>query len=269
MQELRANYSKDKIKLYHGDCIEISKQLEPESVDVIFADPPYFLSTDGMTVFAGKQAVLNKGEWDRSGGFEEDTEFHKNWIEQAKRLLKPTGTLWVSGTYHSIYQCGYEIRRQGMWVLNEIIWYKPNAVPNISCRRFTASHETLIWASKSKHNGYYFDYDLMKGWDGRGDIIKNKNKQMRSVWAINTVSLKEKAFGDHPTQKPLELLRRIISASCDKDFIVMDMFMGSGTTGIASIENNNHFIGIEQDDKYFDLSKRRIDALLNQPNFAF
>jgi site-specific DNA-methyltransferase (adenine-specific) len=143
--------------LYHSDLFEILSQLEDNSIDMVFADPPYNLSNDGFSIHAGKMVSVNKGDWDKSQGFEKDYEFHKTWLEACRRVLKPHGTLWVSGTYHSIYQCGHAIQALGFHILNDITWYKPNAAPNLSCRMFTASHETLLWVRKEKRASHTFN----------------------------------------------------------------------------------------------------------------
>ena len=145
--------------LYNGDCLNILSQLPENSVDMIFADPPYNLSNGGFSVHAGRMVSVDKGDWDISKGFLDDYAFHYRWLEACKRVLKPNGTLWVSGTYHSIYQCGHALQSLGYHILNDISWFKPNASPNLSCRFFTASHETIIWARKDKKGKHSFNYD--------------------------------------------------------------------------------------------------------------
>ena len=243
--------------LYFGDSLNILSKLAPNSIDMIFADPPYNLSNGGFTVHAGKMVSVNKGLWDISRGFEDDYNFHLKWLEACRRVLKPNGTLWVSGTYHSIYQCGHALQALNYHILNDISWFKPNASPNLSCRFFTASHETIIWARKDKKAKHNFNYDLMKNGDWSEDKLKKPNLQMRSVWSINPPKSEEKKFGKHPTQKPLELLKRIVRASTNKGDIVLDPFTGSSTTGIASILNDRKFIGIDMEKNYLELSKKR------------
>ena len=251
------------IALYLGDCLDLLGKLKSKSVDVIFADPPYNLSNDGFSVHAGRRVSVNKGDWDKSSGVNEDFDFHKKWIRQCRRVLKDTGTIWISGTYHSIYQCGFALQKYGYHILNEISWYKPNAAPNIACRMFAASHETLIWAKKDKKAKHYFDYNTMKMGLWSEDKMKNPGKQMRSVWSISTPKAGEKKFGKHPTQKPLALLERIIIASTEgnKDMVVLDPFTGSSTTGIATVKHNSHFIGFDNNKEYLNLSKKRIKEL--------
>lgn len=243
--------------LYHGDSINILAQLPENSVDMIFADPPYNLSNGGFTVHAGRMVSVNKGSWDISKGFQDDYQFHYRWMEACKRVLKPHGTLWVSGTYHSIYQCGHALQSLGYHILNDISWFKPNASPNLSCRFFTASHETLIWARKEKKAKHTFNYELMKEGYWPEDQLKKAGLQMRSVWAIGTPRPGEKKYGKHPTQKPLDLLKRIVLSSTKKGDIVLDPFTGSSTTGIAAVMHNRKFIGIDSEKNYLELSKKR------------
>lgn len=243
--------------LINGDCIEILRAIPENSIDMIFADPPYRLSNGGFTCQAGKAVSVDKGTWDRSQGFYADVEFHLSWIEACKRVLKPEGTLWVSGTYHSIFQCGYVIQKLGYKILNDIIWFKPNAAPNLNGRYFAASHETLIWAVKDPHAKYTFNYDLMRESNWPEDLIKKPNKQMRSVWATLTPKAYEKIHGKHPTQKPIELLKRIILSSTNEGDLILDPFTGSSTTGIVAQDCKRRFIGIDTSKDYLDLSIKR------------
>src|SRR3990167_8168303 len=249
--------------LYHSDSLKILEQLPDNSVDMIFADPPYNLSNGGFTVHAGKMVSVNKGSWDKSKGFEDDFAFHLKWLSACRRVLKPEGTLWVSGTYHSIYQCGYALQSLGYHILNDISWFKPNASPNLSCRYFTASHETLIWARKDKKAKHLFNYELMKNGNWPEDFIKKPNLQMRSVWAIYPPKKPEKEFGKHPTQKPVELLKRIIPASPKPNAVILDPFTGSSTTGIASeiIGKKRRFIGIDTEKEFLDVSVKRFKEI--------
>ena len=249
------------VALYHGDCLDYLDTLVEESVDMVFADPPYNLSNDGFSVHAGKRVSVNKGKWDRSRGVDGDFEFHSRWIELCRRVLKPNGTIWISGTYHSIYQCGFALQKHGYHILNDISWYKPNAAPNLACRMFAASHETLLWARKDKKAKHYFDYKKMKEGEWNSDKMKNPGKQMRSVWSIATPPKCEKDNGKHPTQKPLNLLERIVLASTQKGHIVLDPFTGSSTTGLAALKHGRNFIGFDTEKKYLDLSKKRIKTL--------
>jgi site-specific DNA-methyltransferase (adenine-specific) len=245
--------------IFNGDCLEILRSVPENSIDMIFADPPYMLSNDGFTCQNGRMADVNKGKWDKSSGFENDAVFHNEWISACRRVLKPEGTIWISGTYHSIYQCGYLLQKNDFHFLNDIIWFKPNASPNLSCRFFTASHETLIWARKDKKAKHTFNYKEMKNGSFPEDKLKNENTQMRSVWSIPSPKNSEKEYGKHPTQKPLDLLKRIVLASTNENDIVLDPFCGSGTTGVAcNCAGNRYFIGIEIDKNYCKLAKKRL-----------
>jgi len=248
--------------LRQGDCLEVLLSIEDDSVDMVFADPPYNLSNDGFTCHAGRAVSVNKGSWDRSMGVEKDFEFHKKWIRACRRILKPNGTIWISGTYHSIYACAFALQLLDYHILNDICWFKPNASPNLSCRFFTASHETLIWARKSKKAKHTFNYEVMKNSLFPSDILKAPGKQMRSVWSIGTPTKLEKIYGKHPTQKPLALLERVILSSTNPNDVIVDPFMGSGTTGVAAVKHCRQFIGIERESGYMEVAKHRLrDAI--------
>lgn len=251
-------------KLYFGDSLEILTKFPPESVDMIFADPPYFLSNGGITCHAGKMVPVNKGDWDTSNGLEKDHQFTLKWLGEARRLLKNDGSLWVSGTMHNIYSIGFAMQKLGFKLLNEVCWFKPNASPNLSCRYFTHSHETLIWGAKSIKSKHMFNYQAMKEMAG--------GKQMRSlwmdlsisepgdIWPLSTPGLEEKKYGKHPTQKPLALLERIILAATQSGDLILDPFSGSSTTGIAAIRNGRSFIGIDNRQEFLDLSIKRFES---------
>lgn len=256
-------FQEDNFVLYNNDCLKILEQIPENSVDMIFADPPYNLSNGGFTVHAGKMVSVHKGDWDKSKGFEDDYSFHSKWLEACKRVLKPGGTIWVSGTYHSIYQCGYAIQKLKYHILNDVAWFKPNAAPNLSCRFFTASHETLIWARKDKKAKHTFNYEELKNGNWNGDFLKKAGNQMRSVWAIGTPKPDEKKFGKHPTQKPLDLLKRIVVASTNKGDVILDPFAGSSTTGIAAVMYGRKFIGIDKEKNYLELSIKRFKYTKN------
>jgi len=228
---------------------------------MVFADPPYLLSNGGFTVHAGRRVCVNKGDWDKSNGLKKDFEFHLEWLQTVKHVLKPQGTIWISGTYHSIYQCGFALQVAGFHLLNDIAWFKPNASPNLSCRFFTASHETLIWARKYKKARLVFNYELMKNGQWSEDFLKKPHSQMRSVWAIGTPKAIEKKFGKHPTQKSEDLLKRVILASTNKGDLILDPFTGSSTTGIIAYLYGRDFIGIDTDKKFLDLSIKRFEEL--------
>ncbi|MDG6219415.1 MAG: site-specific DNA-methyltransferase [Candidatus Thermoplasmatota archaeon] len=251
-------YKRNGFKLLQGDSLKILPRIKKGSVTTIFADPPYNLSNGGITCQAGKMVSVNKGDWDCSKGFNEDFEFTYNWIKACQRILAPDGTIWISGTMHNIYQVGFALQSLGFHILNEISWYKPNAPPNLSCRCFTHSHETLIWAKKSKKSKHTFNYELMKEWD---DKLGPSGKQMRSIWNIPLTSLSEKKNGKHPTQKPVELLRRIIAASSEQGDLILDPFSGSGTTGIVAHSLERRYTGIEIDKNYLDLTIKRYEQM--------
>ena len=250
-------YSSDGFTLYHADCLDLLSRMPGHSVDMVFADPPYNLSNGGFTCRSGQRAPVHKGAWDESRGIESDFQFHAAWITACKRVLKDNGTIWISGTYHSVYACGYALQSAGYHILNDICWFKPNAPPNLSGRYFTASHETLIWARKSSDARHTFNYEITKNGAWAEDALKRPEKQMRSVWSIPSPKGSEKKHGSHPTQKPRALLRRIILSSTLDGDTVLDPFCGSGTTGLAAHENHRRFIGIDAESKYLDLARQR------------
>lgn len=249
-------------QVIHSDALKVLAELPDESVDFVFSDPPYFLSNDGFTVKSGRAVSVNKGEWDRSQGFDEELLFHEKWISDALRVLKPNGSLAISGTYHSIYKCGFVLQKLGSRVINEIIWFKPNGAPALAGRNFTASHETIIWASKTKKSKHTFNYSESRAWSAPGDVLLRTGKQMRSVWSIPTTPKREKVYGTHPTQKPMELLNRLVAMCTKPGDSVLDPFCGSGTTGVACVLQSRNFIGIDSDVGYVSLTKLRITKAL-------
>ena len=250
---VRPHHERSDWSLYCDDCLEILYKLPAESADLIFADPPYGLSNDGMSVHSGKRVSVNKGNWDKTRGPKGDRDFHREWIAGCHRALKDDGTLWISGSMHSIYLCGAALQLGGWRILNEIIWYKPNATPHLAGRMFAHSHETLIWARKSEFARHYFDYELMKkSFYANEEYFKKQDRQMRSVWAINTPAKGEKHFGKHPAQKPEKLLQRIILACTEQGQLVLDPFCGSATTGVAALREGRKFIGIDNEKSYLN-----------------
>jgi site-specific DNA-methyltransferase (adenine-specific) len=237
--------------LFKGDCLNIMDSIPAESINMIFADPPYFLSNGGITCHAGRRVSVNKGDWDKSKGIEETHKFNLEWLKKCQNILTKDGTIWVSGTAHVIYSIGFAMQQLGFKILNDIAWYKINPPPNLSCRYFTHATETVIWASKNKNSHHYFNYPLMRK--------MNYNKQMQSLWSITAPKLEEKTFGKHPTQKPTALLERIILASTKAHDIVLDPFTGSSTTGVASYRLGRYFIGIDNNKDFLDLSVRRLN----------
>lgn len=240
--------------LYHGDAFDVMTAISakhPEGCfDMIFADPPYKLSNGGMTCHAGKAVSVNKGNWDKSDGPELDFEYTKRWLTLCQQLLKPNGTIWVSGTHHIIHIVGFAMQLLGYKILNEISWEKPNPPPNLSCRFFTHSTETILWAAKNAKSKHAFNYDEMRA--------ENGGKQMKSVWQFLPPSKHEKALGKHPTQKPLQLLDRIVRASTKPGDFILDPFAGSSTTGLAASANGRMFCGIEAELDYIKLSVARL-----------
>ncbi len=240
--------------LYQANCMEVMDMIlneYPDGVfDMIFADPPYFLSNGGITCHAGKMVKVDKGGWDQSKGPEMNHKFNTAWISRCQKLLKPNGTLWVSGTHHAIYSVGYAMQQLGMKLLNGITWEKPNPPPNLSCRYFTHSTETILWAAKNEKSKHYFNYEKMKA--------INHGKQMKSVWPMAAPNKREKALGKHPTQKPVSLLNRIILASTCQNDLVFDPFAGSSTTGVSAIGLGRQFVGCELDDDFVALSEKRL-----------
>lgn len=260
------------VRLLKGDCVEILNQARENSVDMIFADPPYFLSNGGITCHAGRMVSVNKGKWDKSRGVEENHKFTLEWLKACQRVLKPNGTIWVSGTTHIIHSVGFAMQELGYKILNDIIWYKRNAPPNLSCRYFTHSTEIVLWAAKNEKSKHYFDYKLMKK--------TNDGKQMRNVWqfseeeeeqrktddiwVMSAPASAEKQFGKHPTQKPIELLKRIIFASTKEGDLVLDPFCGSSTTGVAAVLLDRKYVGIDMEEEYLQLSKKRLEQTVGR-----
>ena len=246
------------VRLYQGNCLEfmdgIAQRHPGGRFDLIFADPPYFLSNGGITCHAGRMVKVDKGTWDQSQGPELNHEFNRAWISRCQSLLKPNGALWVSGTHHVIHSVGFAMQQLGMKILNDITWEKPNPPPNLSCRYFTHAGETIVWAAKNDRAKHVFNYDLMKS--------LNSGKQMKSVWRMTAPKRDEKALGKHPTQKPVGLLERIILSSSKEGDRVFDPFSGSSTTGVAAIRTNRKFVGCELDEEFLSLSKRRLAAAL-------
>jgi len=224
---------------------------------MIFADPPYFLSNGGITCHAGRMVSVNKGKWDISHGVEENHKFNLAWLSECQKVLTKNGVIWVSGTAHVIFSVGFAMQQLGFKILNDITWFKPNASPNLSCRYFTHSTETVIWAAKSKKSKHTFNYELMKQ-------ISN-GKQMRNLWEISPPQPKEKIHGKHPTQKPLKLLERILLASTNEGDVVLDPFNGSGSTGTAALGLGRKYIGIEMSQQYLDLTIKRLEDELKNP----
>lgn len=234
--------------LLQGNCVELLNQFDFK-FDMIFADPPYFLSNGGISVQSGKVVCVDKGDWDRAGTTEQMDTFNREWISICRNKLKDNGTIWISGTYHNIFSVANALTELGFKILNVITWAKTNPPPNISCRYFTYSTEFIIWARRSEKVPHYYNYDLMKQ--------VNENKQMTDVWRLPAIAPWEKKCGKHPTQKPLSVLSRIILASTKPGAWILDPFTGSSTTGIASNLLGRRFLGIDKESEYLEISKAR------------
>ena len=241
--------SKDRaFTLLHGDSIELLSQFEFK-FDMIFADPPYFLSNGGISVQSGKIVCVDKGEWDKGKTAEQIVSFNREWLRLCRDKLKENGTIWISGTYHSIFSVAGLLTELGYKILNVVTWAKTNPPPNISCRYFTFSTEFIIWARKSSKVPHYYNYHLMKQ--------INAGKQMTDIWRLPAIARWEKSCGKHPTQKPLSVLVRIILASTQKGAWILDPFTGSSTTGIAANLLGRRFLGIDKEEEFLLMSKAR------------
>lgn len=250
-ESIKPYYYDSSSEVYFSDTFEALKDMRPECVDMIFVDPPYFLSNDGISCSGGKAVSVNKGDWDKVGSLEEKHEFNRKWIRLCHCVLKQNGTIWISGTLHNIYSVGMALEQEGFKIINNITWQKTNPPPNLACRCFTHSTETVLWARKDdKAARHYFNYDLMKEING--------GKQMKDVWTGSLTPATEKRLGKHPTQKPLYLLERILLASTHENDLVLDPFCGSSTTGVACKKLNRKYIGIDNNEDFIKLSIERL-----------
>ena len=251
----------------NSDCIEGMKKLPDDCIDIIIADPPYNLSKSSawkwdnsvaLKGFGGDWNITNE-YWDNMS-FNDYFNFTLTWLTEVKRILKPTGSMWIFGTYHNIGIINVVCQLLGIEIINEVIWYKKNAFPNLSGRRLTASHETILWAhAGGKKRTYYFDYDYSKNGEFSGDVLKTKGKQMRTVWGLsNNKKTEELKYGKHPTQKPIKILSRIINLSSKDGDIMLTPFSGSGSECIAAKICDRHYIGFEIEKVYYDLSIKRL-----------
>ncbi|MDP8232909.1 MAG: site-specific DNA-methyltransferase [Candidatus Zophobacter franzmannii] len=253
---LKAHFkSKDQdFVLLQGDVFSILSQFDFK-FDMIFADPPYFLSNGGKTINSGKIVSVNKGKWDKLQGYKDINAFNKEWLSQVRDKMKDDATIWISGTLHNIFSIGQILNELDYHILNIITWEKTNPPPNFSCRFFTHSTEFIIWARKKAKTPHHYNYQLMKE--------LNQGKQMKDVWRMSAINRWEKSCGKHPTQKPLSVLTRLILASTKKDAWILDPFSGSSTTGIAANLCNRRFVGIEKEEEYLKLSINRRKELDN------
>ena len=257
MNKKKYYYNKKDFKLILGDSFEELKKIKKNTVDMIFADPPYFLSGNGISCSGGKMVSVNKGEWDKKIGIEEKHQFNREWIRLCYDVLKDEGTIWISGTLHNIYSIGMALEQEGFKIINNITWRKLNPPPNISCRYFVHSTETILWAKtdikKAKHK---FNYQLMRELNG--------GKQAKDVWESSLTKPSEKKCGKHPTQKPMAILEKLILASTDEGDLILDPFNGSGTTGIVANKLKRKYIGIDLEKEYLDITIKRKENKENE-----
>ena len=254
MEKLRSYYKSPNrdFTLLMGDTFSLLQQFDFK-FDMIFADPPYFLSNGGISVQSGKMVSVDKGDWDKSHGFAADNAFHKRWIQLCRDKLTEAGTIWISGTYHNIFSVAQALTELQFKILNVITWQKTNPPPNLSCRYFTHSTEFIVWARKNKKIPHLYNYELMRKLNG--------GKQMRDVWPLPAIARWEKSCGKHPTQKPLALLTRTILAATRPGDWVLDPFAGSSTTGIAASLAGRRYLGIEQEQEFLEMSRLRRQEL--------
>lgn len=242
--------SSNDFTLYLGDIIEGLNEIKSRSIDMIFADPPYFLSSGGITCQSGKMVSVNKASWDIVDSFDDKVNFNNTWIKRIKRILKDDGNIFISGSLHNIYIVGFLLEKNGYDIINNITWVKTNPPPNLSRKTFVHSTETILWAKKKGVKKTYFDYQLMKH--------INDDKQMKDVWYSSTTKKSEKKSGHHPTQKPMWLLERLILAASKEGDTILDPFSGSGTTGVVALKSMRKYIGIDIIEEYHKLFLDRI-----------
>lgn len=238
--------------LIQGDCVETLSKFK-FGFDMVFADPPYFLSSGGISYQSGKVVCVDKGDWDKPTTPEDLDAFNLRWLSAVREHMKDNATIWISGTHHNIFSVQQQLLKLGFKILNVITWAKTNPPPNISCRYFTFSTEFIIWARKSPKVPHYFNYDLMKKLNG--------DKQMTDVWQLPAIGKWEKSCGKHPTQKPLAVLARLIQASTEPNAWILDPFSGSATTGIAANLLGRNYLGLEKEEEYLTMSKTRREEL--------
>lgn len=234
--------------LLHGDTNELLPQFD-HKFDMVFADPPYFLSNGGLSIQSGQIVSVNKGTWDKSQGYDYVNDFNRKWLSLVRDKMKDDATIWISGTMHNIFSIGQILTELDFKILNVVTWEKNNPPPNFSCRFFTHSTEQIIWARKKAKVPHYFNYELMKQLNG--------DKQMKDVWKLPAIAPWEKSCGKHPTQKPLSVLTRLILASTKPNAWILDPFTGSSTTGIAANLANRRFLGIDQEEDFLKISIER------------
>ena len=251
-------------KIINNDCLTALKELPTDSFDLVFADPPYNLQLAGELTRPDQTFVEGVSEtWDQFDSFRSYDHFSETWLKECHRLIKPNGAIWVIGSYHNIFRLGKIIQDLGFWILNDVIWRKTNPMPNFRGRRFTNAHETLIWAAKSAKSKYQFNYESMK--------MLNEDVQMRSDWSLPICNGQERlkdSYGKkvHPTQKPENLLTRIVLATTKPGDLILDPFFGTGTTGVVAKRLGRHYIGIEQDPIYVQNAKKRLSKIKQSDN---
>lgn len=252
-------YENEKYKIFKGDNLKILGDMESNSVDLIFADPPYYMQTDGILKRTdGSDFAGVDDEWDKFESIDAYCEYTKKWLIECKRILKKGGSIWVIGSFQNIYLVGNIMQELDFWILNDIIWEKSNPVPNFAGTRFCNAHETLLWCTPEKNSPFTFNYKTMK--------FLNNGKQMRSVWNIPICTGSERLVGEdgkkaHNTQKPLKLLENVVLSSSKKGDVILDPFSGTATTGAAALLYDRKYIGIEREDKYVDISIDRLENI--------
>ncbi|MBF0234791.1 MAG: site-specific DNA-methyltransferase [Desulfamplus sp.] len=246
----------NKIKLYNLDVFSFLPNIPSNCIDVIFADPPYFLSSGGITCSSGKKVCVDKGDWDKSRSINAIHNFNKKWLIESKRILKNNGSIWVCGTFHNIFSVGFALQELNFKILNNIVWEKQDPPPNLMQKYFTHASEHLIWASKTKRSKHTFNYDTLQD-AYNGQPMKSV---WRDIWKMPSVNNSEKTFGKHPTQKPEEIVKRAIIASSNVNDLVFDPFCGSGTTGVICKKLNRKFVGIDNDKTWLNIAKNRLES---------
>jgi site-specific DNA-methyltransferase (adenine-specific) len=251
-------YSEAGFDLLYGDSFEVLPKIKPKSIDLIFADPPYFLSSGGISCKGGKQVSVNKAEWDKTVAIDDKVEFNYKWLKLCKEVLKDSGSIFISGTFHNIHAVGVALEKAGFSIINDITWVKLNPPPNLGCRCYTHSTETIIWARKQltskKKGAHTFNYTELKS--------ENNDKQQKDVWYFSNAKPSERKLGHHPTQKPLDLLLQVLKTAAKENYIVLDPFNGSGTTAVACKMLKMNYIGIDNVKEYLDLSIKRYKEIL-------
>lgn len=242
------------IILIHADCFQFMETMKLKKIDMICADPPYFLSNGGVTNSGGNLVSVDKGEWDKISSLREKYLFNKKWINLSRGLLKPDGTIWIFGSFHNIYTVGMALEEEKFRIMNNITWQKIDPPENLTHKYFTHSTETILWARKSENrSNHFFNYQKM--------VEINQGCQMTDVWTLNKTPRWEKKFGKHPTQKPEEVLKRIILSSTKKGDLILDPFIGSGTTAVVAKKLGRRCIGIDNNEEYLKCAAKRINAI--------